>query len=98
MTQEMARAFEAACFYLVQVHVFNVHEMRRLESRLEKVGTVLYSGYVHGADDWYRPTIRSAFYVVLVPRSRVQALKAMLTLFNKNNESQVSYRSLQNGI
>jgi len=98
MPKELLEVYATAQLFLIQMQVYNVHEMRGFETRLEKMGTILYSGYVHGTDDWYRPTIRSSFYVMFVPQFRVQALKAMITLFNKNNESQVSYLNLKDGL
>jgi len=94
MTQKNAQSYDILHLFLIQVQVLNVHEVRNLETKLEKLGVILYDGYLRGADDWHRPTIRSACYIVAVKADRVQALKASLRLLDREMASSISYRPL----
>jgi len=90
MTQNAA-VYDAFDLFVVHMQVLNVHEMMKLENRLNKIGRVLFQGSIPGADDKYRPTIRSAIYLVAVRTQDFQRFKAMLKLLDKDMSSQISY-------
>ena len=82
--------------FLVQVQVMNVHEMRKLENKLENRFAIVYRGYVPGADSKNRPTTKSAHYIVCVINPRLQAFKALLKLNDREMASRISYRCIHN--
>ena len=91
MTQESAAVYASFDLFVVHMQVLNVHEMMRLENRLNKIGRILFQGSLPGADDKYRPTIRSAIYLVAVRTEDFQRFKAMLKLLDREMTSQISY-------
>jgi len=91
MTQENIAVFDSFDLFVVHMQVLNVHEMMKLENKLNKIGRVLFQGSLPGADDKYRPTIRSAIYLVAVRTEDSQRLKAMLKLLDSGMSSQISY-------
>jgi len=91
MTKGNVAVYDAFDLFVVHMHVLNVHEMMKLENRLNKIGRILFQGSQPGADDKYRPTIRSALYLVAVKSKDFQRLKAMLKLLDREMASQISY-------
>ena len=58
----------------------NVHEVTKMRTRLERAGNVAFYAEVLGADDWNRPTVRTAVFLVNVRREDLQRFRAMLKL------------------
>ena len=91
MTVSERMMLSAAEVYLVHTQVLNMHEYMKLESKLDKVGRIIYGGYMRGADNWHRPTVRSAVFIVVVRPEDRQKLKAMIKQLNKEIASHITY-------
>ena len=94
MTLDKARLYDEVNLFQVHVQVLNVHELMRLETKLNKVGRVTLKIEVPGADEKYRPTIRSALFLVAVKQGDIQRFKAMLKLLDREMRSRLSYLPL----
>ena len=77
--------------FLVHMQVMNVHEVTKMRTRLERAGNVAFYAEVPGADDWNRPTVRTAVFLVNVRREDLQRFRAMLKLLGPEMSSSVSY-------
>jgi len=95
MTQNAAAFYDSFDLFVVHMQVLNVHEMMKLENRLNKIGRVLFQGSLPGADDKYRPTIRSAIFLVAVLSEDFQRFKAMKFL-DREMSSRISYFQMMN--
>lgn len=98
MTQETAELLNLIDVFEVRVEVRNVHEINRLETKMRRHGLIRTRHYEEGPDDWNRPTIVRASYIVLVKRDRVQPFKAMLKQLSRGMASRLTYANLSNSL
>lgn len=80
--------------FTVNMQVLNMHEMMKLETRLNRLGRVLFQGSLSGADEKYRPTIRGAIFLVAVKHGDVRRFKIMLGHLEREMKSRIFHSSL----
>ena len=94
MTGKARGSVNGVELFLVHMQVMNVHEVTKMRTRLERAGNVAFYAEVPETDDWNRPTVRTAVFLVNVRREDLQRFRAMLKLLGPEMSSSVSYYSL----
>jgi len=98
MTQETAELSTFVEVFDVRVQVRNVHEINSLETKMRRYGFIKVMHYENGVDDWNRPTIIRASYIVLVRRDKVMPFKTMLSKQSLRMKSSIFYRTLTSSL